>query len=109
MYYRRLAAFQMKKPILNSIVILTLSLSFAGCGLFASHKPPRQQVVDVQAQQKYYDRGLQYYSKENYVEAKAAFEKVVEYGPGTTLGIKAQENLKKIQRILKTLQEIEAK
>jgi len=99
----------MNKPSLNIIVILILSFSLAGCGLFASHKPPRQQVVDVHAQQKYYDQGLQHYSKENYGEAKAAFEKVVEYGPTTSLGIKAQENLKKIQRILKTLQEIEAK
>ena len=71
----------------------------------------RQQTkpVDAKAQQQYYDQGLQYYSKENYGEAKKAFRAVVELGPNTQLGIKAQENLKKIQQILRTLEEIESK
>jgi len=65
--------------------------------------------VDVKTQQRYYDLGLQQYSSENYGEAKEAFQQVIEYGPNTVLGMKAQENLKKIERILKTLEEIEAK
>jgi outer membrane protein assembly factor BamD (BamD/ComL family) len=87
-------------------------LLLTGCALFQKTPPPkapRQQHVDVKAQQYYYDIGLQQYSKENYGEAKDAFEKVIEFGPTTSLGIKAQDNLKKIQRILKTLDEIDSK
>jgi TolA-binding protein len=70
---------------------------------------PQQKPVDVKAQQQYYDLGLQQYSKENYGEAKKAFQAVVELGPKSALGTRAQENLRKIQQILKTLEEIESK
>ena len=93
-----------------------------GCALFKKTPPPpppppppapqRQPVrprVDAKAQKQYYDLGVQQYSRENYKEAKEAFEHALELGPNTALGVKAQENLKKIQRILKTLEEIEAK
>jgi TolA-binding protein len=66
-------------------------------------------TVDGKAQQKYYDLGLQYYSRESYGEAKEAFLQVIELGPNTALGVKAQENLKKIERVLQTLEEIKAK
>ena len=81
-----------------------------GCALF--HKTPPKTPArqpDARAQQQYYDLGVQQYSKENYGEAKESFERAVELGPNTALGAKAQENLKKIQRILKTLEEIESK
>jgi TolA-binding protein len=85
----------------------------AGCALFQRTapppRPPARQHVDSRAQQRYYDLGLQQYTKENYGEAKEAFEQVVELGPNSALGQRAQENLKKIQRILKTLEEIESK
>lgn len=70
---------------------------------------PQMKPVDGKAQQRYYDLGLQYYSKENYGDAKKAFQQVIENGPKTALGLKAQENLKKIQQILKTLEELESK
>jgi len=77
------------------------------------HSKPaaRQQAkpVDAKAQKQYYDTGLQYYSRENYPEAKKAFQHVVDLGPNTSLGLKAQENLRKIQQIMKTLKEIESK
>jgi outer membrane protein assembly factor BamD (BamD/ComL family) len=69
----------------------------------------RQQHTDSRAQQQYYDQGLQQYSKDNYGEAKASFQQVVDLGPNTTLGLKAKDNLKKIDQILKTLEEIESK
>ncbi len=82
----------------------------------APHAPAkpaiRQQqpkTVDFKAQQRYYDRGLQHYSKENYKEARTAFQQVIQLGPNTPLGLKSQENLKKIQVILKTVEEIESK
>ncbi|HXY61817.1 MAG TPA: hypothetical protein VEJ22_02680 [Nitrospirota bacterium] len=70
---------------------------------------PQQKPVDAKAQKHYYDQGLQYYSAEDYPSAKEAFEEVVALGPNTALGLKAQENLKKIETILKTLDELESK
>jgi len=96
------------KFVLYSIVFSIL----AGCAFSKATPPPKapaRKHVDARAQQQYYDLGLQQYTKENYGEAKEAFEQVVELGPNTALGQKAQENLKKIQRILKTLEEIESK
>jgi TolA-binding protein len=97
-----------------SITLLALS-GCAGLGLkktTPAPKPaarPQAKPVDPKAQQHYYDIGLQQYSKENYGKAKEAFQQVVDFGPNTALGEKAQENLKKIQQILKTLEELEIK
>jgi len=60
-------------------------------------------------QQQYYDKGLQHYSRENYGDARKAFQHAVDLGPNTALGQKAQENLRKIQQIMKTVEEIESK
>lgn len=72
-------------------------------------KPIARPAVDVKAQQLFYDKGLQLYSQENYNEAKNAFQQVVELGANTALGLKAEENIRKIDQILKTLKEIESK
>jgi outer membrane protein assembly factor BamD (BamD/ComL family) len=101
-------------PLLLCGVLLLLS---AGCAHKrtpppqASHtkRPPRSPVVDLKAQQRYYDKGLQHYSKENYDEAREAFQQALEAGPNTHLGRKAQENIRKIDQILKTLKEMEKK
>jgi len=90
-------------------------LALSGCAALRKAPPPKPATrpqtkpVDAKAQQHYYDLGLQQYSKENYGKAKEAFQQVVEFGPNTALGLKAQENLKKIQQILKTLEELESK
>ncbi|NTW59479.1 MAG: tetratricopeptide repeat protein [Nitrospirae bacterium] len=90
----------------------------SGCALFKKTPPapatapsrsPARQHVDAKAQKQYYDLGVQQYSRENYGEAKEAFEQALALGPNTALGVKAHENLKKIERILKTLKEIETK
>ncbi len=73
----------------------------------AAHSQPK--AVDPKAQQHYYNVGLKQYSEENYGEAKKAFQLVIDNGPKTALALKAHENIKKIERILKTLSEIEAK
>jgi TolA-binding protein len=99
------------------LVIAVLLLVTTGCVTpkKVRHTPrspsarPQPKPVDAKAQQYYYDRGLQQYSKENYDEAEEAFEQAVENGPNTPLGQKAKENLKKVQQILKTLEEIESK
>ncbi len=70
---------------------------------------PQAKPVNTKTQQWYNDRGLQQYSDEKYGEARRSFQQVIEHGPNTVLGLKAEENLKKRERILKTLEEIEAK
>jgi Tfp pilus assembly protein PilF len=70
---------------------------------------PQTRPVDAKAQQRYYDLGLQQYSKEDYDDAEESFEQAVAYGPNTALGQKARENLKKVRQILKTLEEMESK
>jgi hypothetical protein len=100
--------------LISSMALLALA-GCAGLGKWKaspSPKPaarPQAKPVDPKAQQHYYDIGLQQYSKENYGKAKEAFQQVVDFGPNTALGEKAQENLKKIQQILKTLEELEIK
>ncbi len=88
-------------------------LALSGCARLQKGPKPaaRSQAkpVDAKAQQHYYDLGLQQYSKENYGKAKESFQQAVEFGPNTALGLKAQDNLKKIQKILKTLEEFESK
>jgi TolA-binding protein len=100
----------------EKLIIMAIAgsvLAAAGCVGWHKTPPPAQrparQHVDPKAQQQYYDRGLQYYSQEHYRQAKESFQQVVELGPNTALGVKAQENLKKIDRILRTLEEIESK
>jgi TolA-binding protein len=104
-----------RKLILILLLCGTAFLPLASCALLpkAQHQhsttPSQPKTVDAKAQQYYYDLGLRNYAEENYGEAKKAFHRVIENGPKTALGLKANENLKKIERILKTLAEIEAK
>lgn len=97
------------------ILCLAAALVTSGCA-FRKAPPPKQvshqqpkTAVDVKAQQHYYDLGLQQYSQEHFREARESFQRVVDLGPATELGQKAQENLRKIQQILKTLEDIESK
>ena len=101
------------KAFLGKLILFGMVfLGVADCAPWSKSPPPPKTItrphVDEKAQQRYYDRGLEQYSKENYGDAKAAFEQVLDLGPHTALGIKAQENLRKIERILKTLEEIES-
>jgi TolA-binding protein len=109
-----------------AMLLTAVLLSTSGCALIEKIRSPEPQEpqqkqqkqqrqkqatkpVNPKAQQHYYDLGLQLYSKENYQEARKAFQQVVDNGPGTTLGLKAQENINKIDQILKTLEDIESK
>jgi len=110
---------QGRKGYLNLCVILVIMVMVADC---AGKKAPealppppepvkkqrvQKKLVDPQAQQRHYDLGLKYYADEDYEEAKKAFQQAVEYGPDTSLGIKARENLLKTEQVLKTLRELE--
>jgi len=103
--------FITKKSMCGKFLLYSLAfLVMAGCAFLPNAADyPQAKPVDAKTQQRYYDQGLQQYSDENFGKAKESFQRVIEYGPDTTLGLKAQENLKKIERILKTLEEIEAK
>ena len=116
---------------LKTVVYLLLcaALPLTGCAYFQAQKtkaakskksqavrPSRSggaksqaKPMDPQAQQRYYDLGMKYYTEENYVEAKKAWQQVLQYGPNTPMADKARENLKKTDQVLKTLQEMEKK
>ncbi len=110
-----LTEFVFRKLLPSGLVLLmavgcaTAPTAPSGQPKRAAHPRPQQKPVDAKAQKRYYDQGLQFYSAEEYPNAKDAFEKAVELGPNTALGLKAQENLRKIKEILKTLDELEAK
>jgi Tfp pilus assembly protein PilF len=110
--------FMASKSLVRKLLVCVVLVSaLAGCvtpkkARHAPRKPsarPQTRPVDAKAQQHYYDLGLQQYSKEDYDDAEESFEQAVAYGPNTPLGQKAKENLKKVQKILKTLEEIESK
>jgi len=71
--------------------------------------PPAKKTTTLTSQQKYYNMGMNYYSQEKYKEAKEAWEKVIKLGKRTALASKARENIKKVEQILKTLEELGAK
>ena len=107
----------LRKLVLSGASVLMV-VCVAACFKAPPSSPPSKPATRPQSkpaetktktQQQQYDRGLQAYSQENFEEAKAAFQRVIELGPNTALGLKAQENIRKIQKILKTLEEIESK
>jgi tetratricopeptide (TPR) repeat protein len=114
MFYLKSARPASAGRFLAVILLIASFFSVAGCA--STPKPvPKSGVraparpVDPKVQQHYYDLGLQLYSEENYAEAEEAFQQAVDRGPSTLLGIKAQENIRKIEQILKTLEEMENK
>jgi TolA-binding protein len=113
--------FTRMQPVLRKLVLFCAPVLLVVC-VAACHKAPppppakpaarpqsKPSEAKMKTQRQQYDRGLQAYSQENYEEARAAFQRVIELGPDTALGLKAQENIRKIQKILKTLEEIESK
>ena len=92
-----------------SVVILLASACVSCVCLRPSPISSQQKPLDAKAQQRYYDQGLQHYSKEKYELAREAFRKVVEISPNNTLGARAKENLVKINQILKTLEGMKSK
>lgn len=70
---------------------------------------PKMTASVYKEQQRYYDFGLRCYTEERYEEAQQAWRRVLQLGTRTTLAQKSEEYLKKVDRILKTLRELEAK
>lgn len=100
----------MKRRMLYAYVLMALVVlvMLSACAATAP-RPLPPQPANPEAQQQYYDLGLKYYTEEKYDEAKSAFHLAIENGPGTFLGSKAFENLKKTEQVLKTLKELEQK
>src|SRR4051812_28435326 len=98
---------------------LLLGFCLLSCGIFAgcSHAPERSPaaptapppplVVDAAAQKAAYERGVGFFGREKYVEARAAWRDAVRLGPEPALAAKAREHLRKLERMLATLQEIQ--
>jgi TolA-binding protein len=106
----------------SAVLALASSLGLAGCA-HAPRRPapagkarppsetrspqPQAKAVDAAAQKTAYDLGMKCFSEEKYAEAAQAWQEAVRQGPSTPLGRKSQENLRKTNQMLKTLQEIE--
>jgi outer membrane protein assembly factor BamD (BamD/ComL family) len=108
-------AYRIMNAILRAIMITLCGvyiIASAGCASVfqsSSQSKSARQHGGAKTQQYYYDQGLQQYAKENFGEAKESFQRAIDAGPNTTLGMKAQENLRKIHQILKTVEDIESK
>jgi hypothetical protein len=64
-------------------------------------------VFSAAAQQRAYDRGVAAFSEERYEDARRSWQEAVRMSPGTTTGRKAQENLSKVDTILRNLKALE--
>ena len=93
----------------NTLIGIIIICLFSAC----VHKTVPQKTpepnVDMVLVQEFYNIGLQYYADENYLEAKKAWQQVVRMAPNTKLASKSREYLKKVDKILKTLRELEQK
>lgn len=70
---------------------------------------PAPKPFNPAEQKQLYDLGVKLYSEEKYSDAKKAWGQVIEMNATTDLGLKAQEHLKKVDQMLKTLETIEHK
>ncbi len=94
------------------LICLAAVCVFAACHQKTVNKAPSLQppeIVDMTLIQDYYNQGLQFYADENYLEAKHAWQQVIKLGPKTHLADRARVYVKKVNRMLKTLKEIEKK
>jgi outer membrane protein assembly factor BamD (BamD/ComL family) len=91
----------------RSLLYLIILCLLAAC----VHKAPSTtpEAVDIAVLQDYYNQGLQFYADEQYGKAKKVWMKVIRLGPDTLVAAKARVYVKKVNRILKTLNEIEKK
>jgi len=92
---------------ISGFIILTLVCLSSACVHKAATPKTPEPVVDIASAQEFYNLGLQYYADENYLEAKRAWLQVVRLAPNTLIASKSRDYLKKVDRILRTLKEIE--
>lgn len=89
------------------LVLAALAACQAGPKKPAKGAPARP-VFSAASQQKAYDRGVAAFSEERYEDARKAWQEAVRMSPGTPVGRKAQENLAKVDTILRNLRALEA-
>ena len=95
------------------MLLASLALT-SGCASWQTQKPVHHRQrpappppADPEAQKKAYDQGEAYFGEEKYLEARKAWQEAVRLGPATLLAKKAQENLQKVDSILKSLKELQ--
>lgn len=71
--------------------------------------PARSNANFAAAQKRAYDLGVGHFAEERYAEARKSWQETVRLGPSTIWGQKAGENLRKVDAILSSLNELEKK
>ncbi|MBI4351388.1 MAG: hypothetical protein HY550_08115 [Elusimicrobia bacterium] len=108
-------------PRLRSVLgAFTAALLLAGlCGCAGSRAASKSQspakassakpAVSAAEQKKAYDRGMKFYTQEQYKEARKAWQEAVRMGPNTPIGKQAQDYLRDVEQTIKTLEGIQGK
>lgn len=65
--------------------------------------------VSAAEQKKAYDRGMKFYTQEQYKEARKAWQEAVRMGPNTAIGKQAQDYLRDVEQTIRTLEGIQGK
>lgn len=64
-------------------------------------------AVSTAEQKNAYDRGMKFFTQEQYKEARRAWQEAVRLGPATPVGKQAQEYLRNVEQTIKTLEGIQ--
>jgi hypothetical protein len=75
----------------------------------SSKTPLKAAPVTAVAQKRSYDAGVGHFAEERYAEAKKSWQETVRLGASTQLGLKAKDNIQKVDAILSSLKELEKK
>lgn len=75
----------------------------------AAKSAPAKAVFSAAEQKKAYDRGMKFYTQEQYKEARKAWQEAVRMGPSTPVGKQAQDYLRDVERTIRTLEGIQGK
>lgn len=105
-------------PVIFSALTATLLLAgLCGCAgpRAASKSQPSPKAaaakpaVSSAEQKKAYDRGMKFYTQEQYKEARKAWQEAVRMGPNTSIGKQAQDYLRDVEQTIRTLEGIQGK
>jgi len=103
--------------IFRIFTAMLLLAALGGCGgsrsASKSRSPakaaPAKASFSAAEQKKAYDRGMKFYTQEQYKEARKAWQEAVRMGPSTPIGKQAQDYLRDVEQTIKTLEGIQGK
>lgn len=103
--------------IFRALAAVLLLAALGGCGGSRSASksrssakvPPAKASFSAAEQKKAYDRGMKFYTQEQYKEARKAWQEAVRMGPSTTIGKQAQDYLRDVEQTIRTLEGIQGK